>query len=170
MKNIGLYTAIVSVFITNLAFAATPSAASPAQKLKDVAPYPAVNKDSNRHVIWLKNQPDESQYKVEIVATKSGLKDCNNVSYNASFNEKVLEGWGYDYYTVESIQGPISTQMACSNTKKVKANLPVHLGDKSLLRYNSKLPLVIYAPKDVDVSYRIWQAPKTTQKATIVNN
>lgn len=60
--------------------------------------------------------------------------------------------------------------MACSNTKKVKANLPVHLGDKSLLRYNSKLPLVIYAPKDVDVSYRIWQAPKTTQKATIVNN
>lgn len=170
MKNIRLYTALVSVFITNLAFAATPSAASPAQKLKDVAPYPAVNKESNRNVIWLKNQTDESQYKVEIVATKSGLKDCNNVSYNASFNEETLEGWGYNYYRVESIQGPVSTQMACNNKQKVKANLPVHLGEKNVLRYNSKLPLVIYAPKDIDISYRIWQAAKTTQKATIVNN
>lgn len=170
MKNIGLSTAVASLLITNLAFAATTTTASAAQKLKEVAPYPAVNKDSNRHVIWLANQADESQYKVEILATKSGLKDCNTVSYNANLKVQTLEGWGYDYYRVDNLQGPNSTLMACDNKQKRKANIPVNFADQDLLRYNSKLPIVIYAPKDIDIQYRIWQAAKTTQKTTIVNN
>ncbi len=33
------------------------------------------------------------------------------------------------------------------------------------VRYNSKLPIVVYAPKDIDVNYRIWQAGTTTARA-----
>ena len=30
------------------------------------------------------------------------------------------------------------------------------LGDETFLRYNSKLPIVVYAPKDVELYYVIW--------------
>ena len=31
-------------------------------------------------------------------------------------------------------------------------------GEPALIRYNSRLPLVVYAPTDVEVRYRIWSA------------
>lgn len=34
-----------------------------------------------------------------------------------------------------------------------------------LLRYNSKLPIVIYAPKDMEVKYRIWKADSKFQNS-----
>mgnify|MGYP002064584123 CR=1 FL=1 len=38
-------------------------------------------------------------------------------------------------------------------------------GTPLLIRYNSRLPVVIYAPKGFEIRYRIWQTPETTQKA-----
>ena len=32
------------------------------------------------------------------------------------------------------------------------------VGDGFMLRYNSKLPIVLYVPKDVEVRYRVWSA------------
>jgi len=31
-------------------------------------------------------------------------------------------------------------------------------GEPYLIRYNSRLPIVVYAPSDVEVRYRIWRA------------
>ena len=53
--------------------------------------------------------------------------------------------------------GPASTLMACPDGKKKQAFVPV-VGDGFLLRYNSKLPVVVYVPNDVEVRYRIWSA------------
>ncbi len=39
------------------------------------------------------------------------------------------------------------------------------VGEGFLLRYNSKLPIVVYAPKDVEVRYRIWSASEKVEKA-----
>ncbi|TCM67252.1 ecotin [Acinetobacter calcoaceticus] len=166
MKKILISTAILSVLAINMTHAAT---ASDSKKLKDVAPYPIATKDSNRNVIWLAPQKDEALYKVEIVATKSGMKDCNNIWFGANLTEKPLEGWGYNYYNITEVKGPMSTQRGCMNNSKTKTNLPIQLGDKSIVRYNSKLPIVVYAPNDVTISYRIWSAPQVTQSATIVN-
>ena len=36
-------------------------------------------------------------------------------------------------------------------------------GEPFLIRYNSKLPIVVYAPEGVEVQYRVWKAdPKPT--------
>ena len=35
------------------------------------------------------------------------------------------------------------------------------LGDAGMLRYNSKLPIVVYTPANIDVKYRIWRADET---------
>ena len=32
-------------------------------------------------------------------------------------------------------------------------------GESFLIRYNSKLPVVVYAPDDAEVRYRLWRAP-----------
>ncbi len=56
--------------------------------------------------------------------------------------------------------------MACPDSKKTEAFVPV-VGDGFLLRYNSKLPVVVYVPKDVEVRYRVWSASQDVQKAKV---
>jgi ecotin len=38
-------------------------------------------------------------------------------------------------------------------------------GDPQLLRYNSRLPLVVYVPEGVEVRYRIWRAEDSLKNA-----
>ncbi|MFO5965074.1 ecotin family protein, partial [Pseudomonas aeruginosa] len=51
-----------------------------------------------------------------------------------------------------------------SSTGMEQRFIPV-VGEGFLLRYNSKLPIVVYAPKDVEVRYRIWSASEKVEKA-----
>ncbi|CAI8904155.1 serine protease inhibitor ecotin [Pseudomonas serboccidentalis] len=129
-----------------------------AAKLEDVAPYPKADNGFARQVIYLPKQDQEENYKVEVLAGKTLEVDCNRQRLGGALEEKNLEGWGYPFYRLEKVMGPMSTLMACPpGTQKKRAFVPV-VGDGFLLRYNSKLPLVIYAPNDVEVRYRIWSA------------
>ena len=38
-------------------------------------------------------------------------------------------------------------------------------GEPKLLRYNSRLPVVVYVPADVEVRYRIWRADRKATAA-----
>ncbi|HJR32889.1 MAG TPA: ecotin family protein, partial [Pseudomonas sp.] len=60
--------------------------------------------------------------------------------------------------------GPMSTLMACPDGKRKQDFVPV-VGDGFRLRYNSKLPIVLYVPNDVEVRYRIWSASSRVEKA-----
>jgi len=148
--------------------ALTLAAATPvmAASLKDVAPYPEAEKGFTRQVIHLPAQADESAYKLEILAGKTLQVDCNRQRLGGSLEERTLEGWGYNYYRLDKVSGPASTLMACPDGKKTQAFVPV-VGDGFLLRYNSKLPVVVYVPKDVEVRYRIWSASQDVQKAKV---
>ena len=59
----------------------------------------------------------------------------------------------------------MSTMMACPDQQKTKKFVTASLGDDAMLRYNSKLPIVIYAPENVEVKYRIWEAQEAVQSA-----
>ena len=53
------------------------------------------------------------------------------------------------------------------DTPLPRADVIVALGgDGFMLRYNSKLPIVLYVPKGVEVRYRIWSASKQIKQAT----
>ena len=144
-------------------------AASPlvlAASLKDVAPYPEAEKGFTRQVIHLPAQEDESAFKLEVLAGKELLVDCNRQRLGGHLEEKDLKGWGYPYYRLEKVSGPATTLMACPDQNRTKAFVPV-IGDGFLLRYNSKLPVVVYVPEGVEVRYRVWSASTEVKTASV---
>ncbi|MFG0633588.1 serine protease inhibitor ecotin [Pseudomonas sp. xss_2] len=149
-------------------FSLTLAAAVPAMAatLKDVAPYPEAEQGFTRQVIHLPAQADESAHKLEILAGKTLEVDCNRQRLAGTLEEKTLEGWGYSYYRLEKVGGPVSTLMACPDGKKTKAFVPV-IGEGFMLRYNSKLPVVVYVPKGVEVRYRVWSASEKVETAKV---
>lgn len=127
-------------------------------------PFPAAQKDHQRYVISVPNQSNENLYKVEIVAGQTLQTDCNTKMLAGDLTEKNLEGWGYSYYELTSPKGPATTLMGCPPGSEKQAFVAMR-GDGYWLRYNSKMPIVVYAPKDVEVHYRIWQGRDTPEPA-----
>ena len=120
-------------------------------------PYPAAEAGYSRHVIELPAQANEAEYKVEIIASKTLEVDCNQQRLGGQWQEKTVEGWGYSYYELGQVGPAVSTLMACPDGSRKQAFVRVG-GEPHLVRYNSKLPLVIYAPDDIEVRYRLWSA------------
>ncbi|MFI8744390.1 serine protease inhibitor ecotin [Pseudomonas sp. NPDC077186] len=137
------------------ACAATPEA---------LKPYPAAADGYARHVIELPAQANEAEHKVELIAGKTLEVDCNQQRLGGQWQEKTVEGWGYNYYQLGQVGPAVSTLMACPDGSRKPAFVQVG-GEPLLVRYNSKLPLVIYAPADVEVRYRIWSAAAAASPA-----
>jgi ecotin len=80
-----------------------------------------------------------------------------------SIEPHTIEGWGYTYYEVTGSSETLSTLMAppegAPMQKTFVTAAPIQV------RYNSRLPIVVYAPSGYEVRYRIWSAPETTRKA-----
>ena len=134
-----------------------------AQEKSETSMFPKPKEGQKQYIIKLPKKQDESQYKIEVLIGKRETVDkCNQYHLAGKFVSKDLSGWGYTYYDFET-QGNIrGTLMACPDGQKVEKLI---LAPGELTRYNSKLPIVVYAPDGYEVSYKIWSASK---KATIV--
>lgn len=143
--------AILSV----MAAALVSSCAVATEDLEKIAPYPKAESGMTRHVIQLANQENENNFMVELVIGKMMKADCNRQWFMGDLDKKTLEGWGYDYYKLDEVKGPASTMMACTKPAEDRF-ITTQLGDDAFVRYNSKLPIVVYAPADMDVKYRVW--------------
>lgn len=122
-----------------------------------IKPYPQAGQGQQRHVIEVPPQANEADYRVELIAGKTLDVDCNQQRLAGQWQRKSVQGWGYDYYELEQVGPAMSTLMACPDDNRRKAFVAVG-GEPLLVRYNSKLPLVVYTPTDVQVRYRIWSA------------
>ncbi|MDA8510435.1 serine protease inhibitor ecotin [Citrobacter sp. Igbk 14] len=162
MKTI-VPAALLAAFASTSAWATTTDAS--AQPLEKVAPYPKADKGMKRQVIQLTPEKDESTLKVELLIGQTLEVDCNKHRLGGELDSKTLEGWGYDYYVFDKVTSPVSTMMACPDGKKEKKFITAYLGDDGMLRYNSKLPIVVYTPENVEVKYRIWKAEDKIQDA-----
>jgi ecotin len=119
--------------------------------------YPAAKAGFTRHVLTIPQNANERNLKLEIVAGQNMEVDCNHVMISADLEDETLEGWGYNYYKIDDISKPASTMMGCPDNSKTTKFIGFNMGNEALVRYNSKLPLVIYAPENIEVGYRLWE-------------
>lgn len=122
--------------------------------------FPEAEQGILRFVIELPNKErdEEQDYKVELLAGREMQTDgVNQIRLGSSIEAQPLKGWGYTYYEVKEVPAAISTMMAApEGAPKVTQFVTT---SPILIRYNSRLPIVVYVPEGYDVRYRIWAAP-----------
>jgi ecotin len=122
--------------------------------------FPVAEQGMVRFVIELphKERDKEQDYKVELLAGREMQTDgVNQIRLGSSIEARPLKGRGYTYYEVKEVSAAISTMMAApEGAPKVMQFVTTA---PLLIRYNSRLPIVVYVPQGYEVRYRIWAAP-----------
>ena len=110
-----------------------------------------------RHVLQLPKQADEYAFKVELIVGKTVQVDAvNKYFFAGKIEEKTIEGWGFPRYDVSKL-GPMAGTLMAVDPDAPKVNRFITIGGEPyLIRYNSNLPVVVYAPEGVEVRYRVW--------------
>lgn len=124
----------------------------------NMEPYPASGDGLERMVFRVPPADSEADLRVEIIVGKVISVDCNRTSFGGVLERRTVEGWGYPYFSLEKIGGPMSTRMACPPDYENTNEFVQVAGDGFLQRYNSKLPVVVYVPDGFEVRYRVWAA------------
>lgn len=124
--------------------------------------FPKAKEGFKQVYIHLPVAKNENDLKVEFFVGAEKLLDCNKHFLMGKINTQDLQGWGYNYYEVESNGETGGTLMACPDQKKTKKFVSLQ---PEIVRYNSKLPLVFYVPKDLEVRYRVLRPDAAMKKA-----
>jgi len=143
-----------------------PGAPAPGAEHTEPKGFPGGQEGMERFVIALphKERGEEDDFRVELIVGKKMLTDgVNRVRLASALEARTLEGWGYAYYEVTGSSETLSTLMAPpEGAPKVEAFVTAA---PLQVRYNSRLPIVVYAPSGYEVRYRIWSASETIQTA-----
>ena len=148
MKN--LYAVIAFLLLPTAAFA---------EAADTMNAFPPADPGMVRYVLQLPKQADESVFKVELIVGKIVQVDAvNRYFFVGKIEEMTIEGWGYPRYVVSKLGPMAGTMMAADPSAPKVSKFVVLGGEPYLIRYNSQLPIVVYAPEGVEARYRIWNA------------
>lgn len=137
-----------------------------AQEHKYLKAFPVAREGMTRFVILLPEVPrgKDNNLRVELFVGKVMETDgVNRVSLGGTILTKPLKGWGFTYYEGEKF-GPAASTLIGVPPGTPKVNKFVAMPSK-LIRYNSRIPLVVYVPKGGEARYRIWTAPEKMESA-----
>jgi ecotin len=129
------------------------------QAADNMKAFPPAEEGMVRHVLQLPKQDDESAFKVELIAGKTvEVDEGNRYFFSGTIEKETISGWGFPRYNVSKLGPMAGTLMAIDpNAPKVSRFIALG-GEPYLIRYNSRLPIVVYAPESVEIRYRIWSA------------
>ncbi len=121
--------------------------------------FPPADEGMVRYVLQLPEQDDEDACKVELIVGKTvELDEANRYFFGGQIEAVNIEGWGFTRYVVPQL-GPMAGTLIAVDPDAPKVPRFIQLrGEPYLIRYNSKLPVVVYVPEGVEVRYRIWKA------------
>jgi ecotin len=130
-----------------------------AQAADNMKAFPAPEKGMVRYVLHLPKQDDESAFKVELIVGKTVLLDeVNRYFFGGKIEVETIKGWGFPRYIVSKL-GPMAGTRIAVHPDTPKVNRFIMLGGEPyLIRYNGRLPIVVYVPEGVEVRYRVWNA------------
>jgi len=121
--------------------------------------FPPAEEGMTRHVLELPETKDDSAFKVELIVGKTVKTDAvNRYFFGGNIEAVNIEGWGFTRYVVAKL-GPMAGTLMAPDPNAPQVDRFVSLGgEPCLIRYNSRLPVVVYVPDGVEVRYRIWSA------------
>ena len=121
--------------------------------------FPPAEKGMVRYVLQLPKLVDESTARVELIVGKTvQVDEANTYFFGGKIEKETIKGWGYTRYLVEKV-GPMAGTLMGVDPNAPRVDRFITLGgDPYLIRYNSRMPIVVYVPEGVEVHYRIWTA------------
>ena len=141
----------------------------------DLSAYPAVASGEQRWVIQLpgvlRPSPDPqlasnpADWRVELLVGRELPIDCNTRGLQGSIREQTLPGWGVPLYRVSSTRVLIASRMACPPEPSQRRGFVTLSSQAPLLPYNASLPIVVDAPRGLQVRWRLWKAERLQQPA-----
>jgi ecotin len=135
------------------------------QAADNMKAFPLAEAGMVRYVLQLIRQDNEPALKVELIVGKTVQADeQNRYFFGGKIEAETIKGWGFTRYKVNKLGQMAGTLMAIDPNAPKTTRFITLGGDSYLIRYNSRLPIVVYVPEGVDVRYRIWSAGVETKK------
>jgi ecotin len=141
----------------------------------DLKPYPAPEAGEVRWVIQLPGvlrpspdpalSSDPDDWRVELIVGREMEVDCNRHLLQGTITPENVSGWGYTVYRVSGGERALTTLMACPPDQPPRRVFVPLAGEPTLVRYNARLPIVVYAPKNLQVRWRLWKAETGRREA-----
>ena len=161
----GLLLAVLLPLATSLAPA--PVLATPRLDLK---PYPAPAPGERRWLIQLSDLLPPSQdpalstnptdWRVELIAGRNLELDCNQVTFSGRLRAQPVAGTQLRVVRISEVSPLATTRMACPpGEPKRRAFVPMG-GKPFVVPYDASRPIVLYAPKDLELRWRLWKAER----------
>ncbi len=149
-----------------------PAAAGAIPRL-DLRPYAAPAAGERRWVIQLPGvlrpspdpalSPNPADWRVELLVGRTAQVDCNLHRLSGRIKAETVPGWGYRVYRVVDVGPMVSTRRVCPPGEGLRQAFVPLGGRPSVVPYNASLPIVLYAPQDLEVRWRLWRA-ETVQR------
>lgn len=154
-----LRTLASSVLALTLA-TGTATAADP------IEAFPPADDGMVRFVIELPEREDAESVRVELIPGRKVETDpVNRHFFGGQLGSKTVEGMGYTYYVLPEL-GPMAGTLMAPPPGAEKVERFVGLGGEPfLVRYNPRLPVVVYLPEGAELRYRLWVAGEETKAA-----
>ena len=160
--------ALASVLLSAVTGTITPLPAV-AAPTPDLRPYPPAAPGERRWFITVDGAGaapgSMADQRVELIIGRTLLVDCNRHWLQGSLVEENVPGWGYPMFRVKGGRQQVSTRMACPG-QAARREFVVLAGTPTLVPVNPRLPIVVVAPKDLEVRWRLWRAEPRQQSAT----
>lgn len=132
----------------------------------DLRPYPPAAPGERRWLISVPAAPAAADQRVELMVGRTVMVDCNKHLLQGSLEEDSVPGWGYPIYRVKGGKVMVSTRMACPGQAPRREFVGLS-GPAPLVPVNPLLPIVVYAPQDMEVRWRLWRAERGQQAARL---
>ena len=163
--RIGQWSALTTALIGALAGA--PVAAAPAP---DLRPYPPAAPGERRWFITVDGATAApgamADLRVELIIGRTLTVDCNRHLLQGSLVEESVPGWGYPLFRVQGGTQLVSTRMACPG-QAPRREFVVLGGTPALVPVHPRLPIVVVAPKELEVRWRLWRPDPGQQPARL---
>jgi ecotin len=131
----------------------------------DLKPFPPAGAGMTRHIIRLPKEENEGDFKVELMVGKTVRTDSvNHYFFGGDLKTETIPGWGFERYILSKL-GPMGGTLMAVPPDAPQVEQFVRLRGETVIRYNSRVPLVVYVPADVEVRYRFWRAETTVRTA-----